>query len=83
MRRTRRVGSGTDPYHFPETELPNLQKIGQFPDETVKKKVSQIHYVTFQTYCTRNNSDKGDDICFYDITVNNRKFHTEKGVSGV
>jgi hypothetical protein len=45
VRRTPRGGSGTVHGLFPEVELLNLQKIGQFPDEPVKLKDSQIHYV--------------------------------------
>jgi hypothetical protein len=33
-----------------ETELLKLQKNGQFPDESVKRKDTQIHYVNTQTY---------------------------------
>jgi hypothetical protein len=32
------------------TDLLKLKKNGQFPDEPVKTKVSQIHYVNSQTY---------------------------------
>ncbi len=33
-----------------QAELFNLQKSGQFPDESVRTKDAQIHYVTSQTY---------------------------------
>jgi hypothetical protein len=45
-----RGGSGTGHGRFAEAELLKLQKSGQFPDESVRIKVWQIHYVTSQTY---------------------------------
>ncbi len=43
-------GSGTILGWFPEPELLKRQKNGQFPDESVKIKDTQIHYVRDQTY---------------------------------
>ncbi len=42
---TRYGGSGTGHGWIPETELLNLQKRGQFPDESIKMKDTQIHNV--------------------------------------
>jgi hypothetical protein len=42
--------SGTVNYHIVQAELLKLQKNGQFPDEPVRIKVWQIHYVTSRTY---------------------------------
>jgi hypothetical protein len=41
-----RGGSGRIHDLITMTKLLKLQKIGQFPDETVRIKVGQIHYVT-------------------------------------
>ena len=49
MRRRPRGGSGTGHGQIAQAELLKLQKSGQFPDEPVRIKVSQIHYVTSQT----------------------------------
>ncbi len=45
-----RGGSGTGHGHVAQAELLKLQKSGQFPDEPVRIKGAQIHYVTSQTY---------------------------------
>ena len=45
MRRTSRGGSGTGHGHVAQAELLKLQKSGQFPDESVRIKGAQIHYV--------------------------------------
>jgi hypothetical protein len=52
LRRTPRGGSGTDHGHesVAQVELLKLQKSGEFPDESVKIKGAQIHYVVSQTY---------------------------------
>jgi hypothetical protein len=49
LRRTPLGGSGTGG-SVPQVELLKLKKIGQFPDDPVKIKDTQIHYVTSQTY---------------------------------
>ncbi len=48
--RTPRGGSGKVHCLVAQAELLKLQKSGQFPDEPVRIKVWQIHYVTSQTY---------------------------------
>jgi hypothetical protein len=45
LRRTPRGGSGTGHDQVAEAELLKLQKIGKFPDEPVRIKGAQIHYV--------------------------------------
>ena len=45
MRRTPRGGSGTGHGQIAQAELLKLQKSGQFPDEPVRIKGAQIHYV--------------------------------------
>ncbi len=45
-----RGGSGTGHGQVVQAELLKLQKSGQFLDEPVRIKVTQIHYVTSQTY---------------------------------
>jgi hypothetical protein len=50
VRRTTRGVNGTGHSWIVEAELLKLQKIGQFPDELVRIKGEQIHYVTSQTY---------------------------------
>jgi hypothetical protein len=46
----RSVGSGKIHRSMAVAELLKMQKIGQFPDDLVKIKVSQIHYESSQTY---------------------------------
>jgi hypothetical protein len=46
----RSVGSGKIHRSMTTAELLKMQKIGQFPDDLVKIKVSQIHYESSQTY---------------------------------
>ena len=46
MRRRLHDGSGTGHGDVEESELLKLQKNGQFPDDPVRIKVTQIHYVT-------------------------------------
>ena len=43
-------GSGSIHGQIAQAELLKLQKSGQFPDEPVRIKGAQIHYVTSQTY---------------------------------
>ncbi len=43
-------GSETGHGRFTQVEILNLKKNGQFPDDPVRIKVSQIHYVNSQTY---------------------------------
>jgi len=50
VRRTPRGGSGTDHGQIAQAELLKLQKGGQFPDEPVRIKGAQIHYVDTQMY---------------------------------
>jgi hypothetical protein len=50
VKKTPHGGSGTDHCYVVEIELLKLQKNDQFPDELVRVKVTQIHYVTSQTY---------------------------------
>jgi hypothetical protein len=50
MMRDPRGGSGTGHWWIALTELLKLKKSGQFPDEPVRIKVGQIHYVTGLTY---------------------------------
>jgi hypothetical protein len=55
VRRTPHIGSGgveSGTVHgwFVPAELLKLQKSGQFPDESVKIKDAEIHYVNTQTY---------------------------------
>ena len=45
-----RVGSGTGHGWIAQAELLKMKKNGQFPDEPVKIKDTQIHYVNSQTY---------------------------------
>ena len=45
-----RGGSGTGHDHVEQTKLLKLQKSGQFPDEPVRIKDAQIHYVDVQMY---------------------------------
>ena len=47
MRRTPFDGSGMDHGQITETELLNLKKNGQFPDESVSIKGEPIHYVVY------------------------------------
>ena len=44
------VGSGIVHWSIAQTELRKLKKRCQFPDERVRIKGAQIHYVTSQTY---------------------------------
>ena len=44
MRRTTRDGNGTGGW-IAQAELLKLQKSGQFPDESVRRKDTHIHYV--------------------------------------
>jgi hypothetical protein len=48
--RTLRGGSGTVSGWIAQAELLKLQKCGQFPDEAVRIKGAQIHYVNAQMY---------------------------------
>ena len=50
LRRTPCGGSGTGHDQFTQVELLKLQKSGQFPDESVRIKDTQIHHVNGQTY---------------------------------
>ncbi len=50
VRGTPRVCSGTGHGLIAQAELLKMQKSGQFPDEPVRIKGSQIHYVNDQTY---------------------------------
>jgi hypothetical protein len=50
VRRIPRVGSGTGHGWIAQAELLKMKKNGQFPDEPVKIKDTQIHYVNSQTY---------------------------------
>ena len=50
VRRTPHDGSGTGHGWITEGELLKMKKIGQFPDDPVKIKDKQIHYVNTQTY---------------------------------
>ncbi len=43
-------GSGTGHGQITQAEVLKMQKCGQFPDESVKVKVAQIHCVNSQTY---------------------------------
>jgi hypothetical protein len=49
LKRTPRVRSGIVHGHVVQSELLKLEKNGQFPDELVRIKGSQIHHVTSQT----------------------------------
>jgi hypothetical protein len=50
VRRTSCDGSGTGHGHIVEAALLKLKKSGQFSDESVRIKGTQIHYVNVQTY---------------------------------
>jgi hypothetical protein len=50
VRRTQRDGSGTVHSSIEEDELLKMQKSGQFADDPVRIKDTQIHNVTSQTY---------------------------------
>jgi hypothetical protein len=50
VRRTPSDGSGTGHGQVEKLELLKLQKSGQFPDESVRIKETQIHYVNSQSY---------------------------------
>ncbi len=58
MTRTSRDSSGTGHGNVTQVEFLNLKKDGQFPDESVRIKDSQIHYVTSRR--THNSRFKGD-----------------------
>ena len=47
MRRTPRGGSGTCHAHVAQAEILKLQKSGQFPDEPVSIKVSQLEFTMY------------------------------------
>ena len=50
VKRKPRGGSGTGHGRFTEVELLKMQKNGQFPDDPVRIKGVQIHYVNGQTF---------------------------------
>ncbi len=50
VRRTPCGGSGTVHGHVPDDELLNMKENGQFPDDPVRIKDTQIHYVVSQAY---------------------------------
>jgi hypothetical protein len=60
VRRTTRDGDGTSHGQIAQAELLKLEKSGQFSDESVRIKASQIHYVTPRR--TNNTKDKGDHV---------------------
>jgi hypothetical protein len=55
------VGSGTIHWKIVQSELLNLQKDGQFPDDPVRIKDSHIHYVNTKTSRRTNNRRYKDD----------------------
>ena len=60
MRRTPHGGSGTGHGQIAQAELLKLQKTGQFPDDPVRIKDTQIHYVNGKR--TNNDSHKGEEL---------------------